>query len=34
MGLPGTRRLMDDMQIESAVGIGTTVTIRKWLRRR
>jgi len=34
MGLPGTRRLMDDMQIESEVGIGTTVTIRKWLRRR
>lgn len=34
MGLPGTRRLMDDMQIESAAGSGTTVTIRKWLRAR
>lgn len=34
MGLPGTRRLMDDMQIDSTVGIGTTITIRKWLRRR
>lgn len=34
MGLPGTRRLMDDMRIESAVGVGTTVTIRKWLRKR
>ena len=34
MGLPGTRRLVDEMQIESSVGAGTTVTIRKWLRRR
>jgi serine/threonine-protein kinase RsbT len=32
MGLPGTRRLMDEMTIESAVGRGTTVTIRKWRR--
>ena len=32
MGLPGTRRLMDDMEIESAPGRGTTVTIRKWRR--
>jgi serine/threonine-protein kinase RsbT len=32
MGLPGTRRLMDEMEIESALGIGTTVTIRKWHR--
>lgn len=30
MGLPGTRRLMDELQIESALGRGTTVTIRKW----
>lgn len=30
MGLPGTRRLMDEMEIDSAVGRGTTVTIRKW----
>jgi serine/threonine-protein kinase RsbT len=32
MGLPGTRRLMDSMEIDSAVGRGTTVTIRKWRR--
>ena len=32
MGLPGTKRLMDEMEIESAVGRGTTVTIRKWKR--
>jgi serine/threonine-protein kinase RsbT len=32
MGLPGTRRLMDEMSIESDVGRGTTVTIRKWRR--
>ncbi len=32
MGLPGTRRLMDDFEIESQVGVGTTVTVRKWLR--
>ena len=32
MGLPGTRRLMDEMAIDSAPGRGTTVTIRKRLR--
>ena len=32
MGLPGTRRLMDEMAIDSALGRGTTVTIRKWKR--
>jgi serine/threonine-protein kinase RsbT len=32
MGLPGTRRLMDEMEVDSAPGRGTTVTIRKWLR--
>jgi serine/threonine-protein kinase RsbT len=32
MGLPGTRRLMDDMAIDSEFGRGTTVTIRKWRR--
>ena len=32
MGLPGARRLMDEFEIESEVGIGTAVTIRKWLR--
>jgi serine/threonine-protein kinase RsbT len=34
MGLPGTKRLMDEMQIDSGPGRGTVVTIRKWLRRR
>lgn len=32
MGLPGTKRLMDEFVIESAVGVGTTVMVRKWLR--
>ncbi len=32
MGLPGSRRLMDDFHVESVVGEGTVVTIRKWLR--
>ena len=32
MGLPGTKRLMDEFEIESVVGLGTKVTIRKWLR--
>jgi serine/threonine-protein kinase RsbT len=32
MGLPGARRLMDDFEIESQVGLGTRVTCRKWLR--
>ena len=32
MGLPGTRRLMDEMVIDSAPGRGTTVSIRKWRR--
>ena len=31
-GLPGTKRLMDEFEIKSEVGVGTTVTIRKWLR--
>ena len=33
MGLPGTRRLMDEMRVESGPG-GTTVTVRKWIRNR
>lgn len=32
LGLSGTKRLMDEMLIESVVGKGTTVTIRKWRR--
>ncbi len=30
LGLPGTRRLMDEMEIHSQAGLGTTVTVRKW----
>jgi len=33
MGLPGAKRLMDEMEIASEVGKGTTVTVRKWRRR-
>jgi len=32
MGLPGARRLMNDLEIESAPGQGTVVTVRKWCR--
>ena len=32
MGLPGARRLMDEMEIDSVLGRGTRVTIRKWRR--
>lgn len=32
MGLPGAKRLMDEMTIDSEPGRGTTVTIRKWRR--
>jgi serine/threonine-protein kinase RsbT len=31
LGLPGTRRLMDEFQIDSVVGRGTTVSVKKWL---
>lgn len=30
LGLPGARRLMDEFQVESQPGKGTTVTMRKW----
>ena len=30
-GLPGTKRLMDDFEIDTEVGRGTTVTVRKWM---
>lgn len=33
LGLPGAKRLMDEMEVRSKVGDGTTVTLRKWLRR-
>lgn len=31
LGLPGARRIMDDFEIVSAVGKGTTVTMKKWV---
>lgn len=31
LGLPGAKRLMDEMEIWSRVGEGTTVTVRKWV---
>ena len=30
LGLPGTKRLMDELEIRSKVGKGTVVTVRKW----
>jgi serine/threonine-protein kinase RsbT len=30
-GLPGSRRLVDDFEIESVLGEGTTIRITKWL---
>ena len=33
MGLPGAKRLMDELVIESTVGKGTTVVVRKWLKK-
>ncbi len=33
MGLPGSKRLVDDFAIDSKVGVGTTITMRKWTRR-
>ncbi|PYP71388.1 MAG: ATP-binding protein [Gemmatimonadetes bacterium] len=32
LGLPGARRLMDDFDLKSAPGQGTTVTMAKWKR--
>ena len=32
MGLPGVKRLVDEFEIVSEVGKGTTVTLRKWKR--
>jgi serine/threonine-protein kinase RsbT len=32
LGLPGARRLMDEFEINSEVGKGTIVTMRKWAR--
>ena len=32
LGLPGTKRLMDEFEIASEVGKGTRITVRKWRR--
>ncbi len=32
MGLPGTKRLMDEFEIETRLGVGTRVAVRKWLK--
>jgi len=32
LGLPGVKRLMDEFSIDSQLGTGTTITIKKWLR--
>jgi serine/threonine-protein kinase RsbT len=32
IGLPGTKRLMDEFEIRSKIGSGTTVTMKKWNR--
>jgi len=33
MGLPGSKRLMDEMDVLSEIGKGTIIRIRKWLKR-
>jgi serine/threonine-protein kinase RsbT len=30
IGLPGTKRLMDEFEITSKIGKGTTITMKKW----
>jgi serine/threonine-protein kinase RsbT len=32
LGLPGAKRLMDGLEIESTIGEGTTVVVYKWLK--
>ncbi|KIL38894.1 serine/threonine protein kinase [Gordoniibacillus kamchatkensis] len=31
MGLPGTKRIMDEFSVDTAIGSGTKVMVRKWL---
>ena len=31
LGLPGVKRLVDDFEVVSVAGKGTTVTARKWI---
>ena len=32
LGLPGTRRIMDDFELETKLGEGTRITAKKWIR--
>ena len=32
MGLPGAKRIMDEFDLDTAVGRGTTITMTKWVR--
>lgn len=32
LGLPGAKRLMDEFELQSEVGKGTVVTMKKWVR--
>jgi serine/threonine-protein kinase RsbT len=32
MGLPGARRLMDEFELSSVLGKGTTIVMKKWVR--
>ena len=32
LGLPGTRRLVDDFQLDTTPGVGTTIRLVKWTR--
>jgi len=32
LGLPGAKRLMDEFEIDSTIGKGTVITMRKWAR--
>ena len=32
VGLPGTKRIMDEFELKSIVGTGTTVRMKKWLK--
>jgi serine/threonine-protein kinase RsbT len=32
LGLPGAKRLMDEFEVDSRLGFGTTITMRKWRR--
>jgi len=34
LGLPGARRLMDEFDVQSEAGRGTTVTMKKWMQSR